>query len=283
MGVPISPNQIRLWLQQAEARNLLIEIYQEIVGFPPDQRIGMCLPLRVDPEQIRVNRKIRRRLSHAFYDRELVAVAEQSFSLNGNQPGPGENPGTPEFPNLPPPIIPPTPESEKQLTAHWEGKAHRHSTAKMVLEGTDIPAGQTVRYLVTQVGFGIVGEEVEGQSTGGRCEVPWDQWFHPNAVRPPVTLQGGQNFPPVQFKFEAHTGGEAAISDTITYEDTFSARLIFEDGTILRNTTYTLDTPWGTRTDQTLEDGTTFVEQIPPGPVRVDFRETFLPEEVAQS
>ena len=155
-------------------------------------------------------------------------------------------------------------------TAAWgEGPAQLGKAIALELVAADLPPSTPVRFAVTQLGFGPIGEVTASAGSGGAV-ASWSDWYDFDRVTSRVQLAAGQPFAVVRFSFVATANGVAVPSAApLAYADTLNAQLIGDDGQPMADTDYQLVSPWGTRAGTARADGTLDEPGLPPGGVTV--------------
>ncbi len=156
----------------------------------------------------------------------------------------------------------------------------------MRLEAPGLPAGVPLAFALVQEVDGAPGPArpvAQVVSREGQASATVEEWFDEASVPAPVALSAGARFPGVAFRFVVTGGGRQVTSPPLPYSDAVKLRFEFQDdGAPIRDTPFTLLTPWGTLEGVTDADGRVEVEGLPPGGADVILDEAVLAERAAE-
>lgn len=160
--------------------------------------------------------------------------------------------------------------------ARWDAEVARmDETHAMILEAPGLPAGQELKFTVTQETHGPVAE-VLVTSGPERAELPFDAWEHPRSYADAGDLGEGGAFAEVRFSFVVEGAGRRIEGGSIRYRDRLHLQLELEDGTPLGSQPVRVISPWGTRRVTTDAEGILAVDDLPPGGASVVLRDRTL-------
>ena len=154
-------------------------------------------------------------------------------------------------------------------TAEWStGSVKMGDVAQMKISG--FAPNTQVQLEVSMGGSVIATPDPVTTDESGAASLDFKDWYVASAVPAPVELSGGQTFPDVTYTFTAKAGTQAVTSAAVTYADSLSAQCVsHDDGTPLANTAFTIESPWGSLSGTTDDQGMINVDHLPPGGVRI--------------
>ncbi|NBB85884.1 MAG: hypothetical protein GVY12_06645 [Bacteroidetes bacterium] len=107
-----------------------------------------------------------------------------------------------------------------------------------------------------------------------RVEAEWEYEYHEDTDDVPTDDEAEQGYRPPEYFFRVDVEGVAAESDLLIFKDWIGIELLDIRGRPVPGRDYVLHTPDGTKHKGTLDDnGRAKVEDVPPGPYRVEFPE----------
>jgi hypothetical protein len=169
-------------------------------------------------------------------------------------------------------ILPPV-----QITnPKWDKKeARRGDILKLTADLKDVPDGVEAMVEIWEHDADGVHDFITKfpvQVKSKRIEAEWEFEYHEDTDDIPTTGEAEKGYHPPEYFFRVKVGEVTAESGLLEFKDWIEIELIDDEGNPISSKKYKLLLPDGTEREGTLDDkGHAREENIPPGPVDVDF------------
>jgi hypothetical protein len=159
--------------------------------------------------------------------------------------------------------------SARPFRASWSATTANSSTPRsMNVTTPGLPDGTPVDLILFVNGLPLRAFEVT--ASGGAASFTYADWDAPDELTP-VELKAGEAFPPALYTFVVQGGGRVVTSqNAVTYADRVHVKLVLDpqDGDPqidLKQESYVLQTPFGSRAGKTDDAGVVDELGVPPG------------------
>jgi len=169
-------------------------------------------------------------------------------------------------------ILPPV-----QITnAKWDKKeARRGDILKLAADLKGVPDGVEAMVEIWEHDADGVHDFITKfpvQVKSKKIEVEWEYEYHEDTDDIPTTEEAEKGYHPPEYFFRVKVGEVTAESGLLEFKDWIEIELTDDEGTPIPGKKYKLLLPDGTEREGTLDgNGHAREENIPPGPVDVDF------------
>jgi hypothetical protein len=160
--------------------------------------------------------------------------------------------------------------------AKWDpAEARRGDVVKLTADTSGIPEGAKVHVSIFEKDPGGAHDlvaEFDPIVKGNKIEAQWEYEYHDATKEIPTKEESEKGYVPPEYFFRAQSGDSTAESGLLRFKDWISIEIRDGSGKPYKDEEYVLHLPDGSQRKGKLgADGTAREEDIPAGPIKVEF------------